>query len=198
MPASFRSQQKNLQNRILDAYSKCLVYCHENRRIWVRAPSWWRRLRRVTQQVEYHNEKRVQYRKRVNSRFLKPVTLRPVIRATPTIVRMCTLLGETKTKYCAGGAKVAHLAHYQKTTFESFARNHIAGSSKGRTLGSLPSNLGSTPSRAPKGCSRPQNTRTAREDGLFVLFVNYHQHSTLASFEICGLVICGLSFESAI
>ena len=26
-------------------------------------------------------------------------------------------------KYCAGGAKVAHLAHYQKTTFESFARN---------------------------------------------------------------------------
>ena len=33
-----------------------------------------------------------------------------------------------KTKYCAGGAKVAHLAHYQKTTFESFARNHaLAG-----------------------------------------------------------------------
>ena len=52
-------------------------------------------------------------------------------------------------KYCEGGAKVAHLAHYQKTTFESFARNHIAGSSKGRTLDSLPSNLGSTPSRAP-------------------------------------------------
>ena len=45
---------------------------------------------------------------------------------------------------------VAHLSHYQKTTFESFARNHIAGSSKGRTLDSLPSNLGSTPSRAPK------------------------------------------------
>ena len=43
---------------------------------------------------------------------------------------------------------VAHLAHYQKTTFESFARNHIAGSSKGRTLDSLPSNLGSNPSRA--------------------------------------------------
>ena len=69
MPASFRSQQKNLQNRILDAYSKCLVYCHENRRLWVRSPSWWRRLRRVTQWVEYHNEKRVQYRKRVNSRI---------------------------------------------------------------------------------------------------------------------------------
>ena len=63
--------------------------------------------------------------------------------------------GEQKTinassSYCEGGAKVAHLAHYQKTTFESFARNHIAGSSKGRTLDSLPSNLGSTPSRAPK------------------------------------------------
>ena len=45
---------------------------------------------------------------------------------------------------------VAHLAHYQKTTFESFARNHIAGSSKGRTLDSLPSNLGSIPRRATK------------------------------------------------
>lgn len=70
---------------------------------------------------------------------------------------------------------VAHLAHYQKTTFESFARNHIAGSSNGRTPDSLPGNLGSTPSRAPKGYSRPQNTRIAREDGLFVLFVNYHR-----------------------
>ena len=32
-------------------------------------------------------------RKRVNSRVNKPVTLRPVIRATPTTVRVCTLLG---------------------------------------------------------------------------------------------------------
>ena len=81
---------------------------------------------------------------------LKPETLRPRKRATPKCVRHCTLLGEDSAKYCEGGAKVAHLAHYQKTTFESFARNHIAGSSKGRTLDSLPSNLGSTPSRAPK------------------------------------------------
>lgn len=84
---------------------------------------------------------------------LKPETLRPRKRATPKCVRHCTLLGEDSVKYCEGGAKVAHLAHYQKTTFESFARNHIAGSSKGRTLDSLPSNLGSTPSRAPNHVS---------------------------------------------
>ena len=65
---------------------------------------------------------------------------------------------------------VAHLAHYQKTTFESFARNHIAGSSNGRTPDSLPGNLGSTPSRAPMRVwaylSLNQMPVIAREDGF--------------------------------
>ena len=92
--------------------------------------------------------------------------------------------------YCEGGAKVAHLAHYQKTTFESFARNHIAGSSKGRTLDSLPSNLGSTPSRAPMSFEcllQIINIRALTR----ICKLNYHfpleELSLVTSRGVCGL-----------
>ena len=51
----------------------------------------------------------------------------PILAETPPLG---SSVGRARTQrqmhlvlYCAGGAKVAHLAHYQKTTFESFARN---------------------------------------------------------------------------
>lgn len=68
------------------------------------------------------------------------------------------------------------------------ACNHMARSSNGRTLGSLPGYEDSTSSCATKGCSRPQNTRTPREDGFLPL--NYHR--------LYELLVCGLSFVCGI
>ena len=64
-------------------------------------------------------------------------------------------------------------------------------------------NAGAEPAPATKGCSRPQNTRTAREDGLFVLFVNYHRlvlNTKEVELNITGVIAryVALSFESAI
>ena len=44
----------------------------------------------------------------------RPVTLRPVIRATPTIVRMCTLLGKKELDIAGWRSQLSRQGHYLK------------------------------------------------------------------------------------
>ena len=55
-------------------------------------------------------------------------------------------------------------------------RNHIAEwTSQFKSSGPLPEERRSVADLCSQGLFAPQNTRTARENGLFVLFVNYHR-----------------------
>lgn len=95
-----------------------------------------------------------------------------------------------KGLYCAGRLMVGRESHYLETRFKSFVRTHIAGSSKGRTLDSLPSNLGSTPSRAPMSFEcllQIINIRALTR----ICKLNYHfpleELSLVTSCGVCGL-----------